>query len=144
MCAQRRLRSAWASPPVWSESSLSAWRKLRYLATEHTAKTLIWVFAGGIDILLILSWGGSNIKGHHFDLLIPEKNSFFKRFFNHIQAWQPTWACNRHHLNQLSFPPVHKGSTWNLTFMRPAAWEMFENINLSDLGERLNNDLDLW
>ena len=56
--------------PVWSESSLSAWRKLGFLTThwaEHTAKTdqtgrmprLIWVFAGRTLILLVLSWGGS-------------------------------------------------------------------------------------
>ena len=60
MCAQRRLRSAWASAPgpVWSESSLSASRKLRSLAThwahsEDSDQTermprLIWVFAGRI------------------------------------------------------------------------------------------------
>ena len=56
MCAQRRLRSAWASPPVWSESLLSVWRKLGFLAThwahsEDSDQTggmlrLIWVFAG--------------------------------------------------------------------------------------------------
>ena len=50
MCAQRRLR------PVWSESSLSAWRKLGSLATHwaHSKDSdqtgqmprLIWVFAG--------------------------------------------------------------------------------------------------
>ena len=47
--------------PVGSESSLTAWRKLRSLA-ERTAKTvqtgqisrLIWVFAGGTVILLVL------------------------------------------------------------------------------------------
>ena len=53
---------------VWSESSLSAWRKLRYLATHWaTAKTdqtgriprMVWVFAGRTVILLVLSWGGS-------------------------------------------------------------------------------------
>ena len=40
--------------PVWSESSLSAWRKLGSLATEHSKDSdqtggmprLIWVFAG--------------------------------------------------------------------------------------------------
>ena len=49
--------------PVWSESSLSAWRKLgSYLSTERTAKTLIrlgsliWVFAGRTLFLLGLSW----------------------------------------------------------------------------------------
>ena len=54
---------------VWSESSLSAWRKLGSLAThwahsEDSAQTgrmprLIWIFAGRTVILLVLSWGGS-------------------------------------------------------------------------------------
>ena len=54
--------------PVWSESSLSAWRKLGSLAihcahSEDTDQTrrisrLIWVFAGRTVILLVLSWGG--------------------------------------------------------------------------------------
>ena len=58
--------------PVWSESSLSAWRKLGSLAThlahsEDSDQTgrmprLIWVFAGHTVILLVLSWGGSNAK----------------------------------------------------------------------------------
>ena len=60
--------------PVWSESSLSAWRKLGSLATrwahsedsEQTGRMsrLIWVFAGCTVILLVLSWGGSN---NHFE-----------------------------------------------------------------------------
>ena len=51
--------------PVWSESSLSAWRKLRSLAihwvhSEDADQTgrmprLIWVFAGCTLILLVLS-----------------------------------------------------------------------------------------
>ena len=55
--------------PVWSESSLSAWRKLRSLAThwalsEDSDQTgrmprLIWVFARHTLILLVLSWGAS-------------------------------------------------------------------------------------
>ena len=57
--------------PVWSESSLSAWRKLGSLATrwahsEDSDQTgrmprLIWVFAGFTIILLVLSWGGSYV-----------------------------------------------------------------------------------
>ena len=57
--------------PVWSESSLSAWRKLGSLAThwahskdsDQTGRLprLIWVFAGRTVILLVLSWGGSII-----------------------------------------------------------------------------------
>ena len=55
--------------PVWSESSLSAWRKLGSLATNwaHSKDCnqtgpiprLIWVFTGAQIILLVLSWGDS-------------------------------------------------------------------------------------
>ena len=58
--------------PVWSESSLSAWRKLGSLATrwphsEDSDQTgqmprLIWIFTGCTIILLVLSWGGSIIR----------------------------------------------------------------------------------
>ena len=67
-CAQRRLRSTWASAQS-DQSSLSAWRKLGPLAThwahsEDSDQTgwmprLIWVFAGRTVILLVLSRGGS-------------------------------------------------------------------------------------
>ena len=56
--------------PVWSASSLSAWRNLGSLAThwahsEDSDQTgrmprLIWVFAGRTLILLVLSCRGSN------------------------------------------------------------------------------------
>ena len=64
--------------PVWSESSLSAWRKLGSLAThwahsEDSDQTermprLIWVFAGRTATLLVLPRGGSfweNWGQHH-------------------------------------------------------------------------------
>ena len=57
--------------PVWSESSLSAWRNLGSLAThwahsEDSDQTgrmprLIWVFAGRTVTLLVLSCRGSNV-----------------------------------------------------------------------------------
>ena len=57
--------------PIWSESSLSAWRKLGSLAirwahSEDSDQTgrmprLIWVFAGRKATLLILSCRGSNV-----------------------------------------------------------------------------------
>ena len=79
MCAQRRLRSAWASAqsdqislgirPVWSESSLCAqWvskdPRFYHADNENSDQTgripkLIWVFAGRRATLLVLSWGGS-------------------------------------------------------------------------------------
>ena len=63
---------------VWSESSLSAWRKFGSLAThwahsEDSDQTgrmprLIWVFAGRTLILLILScrWSESSLGAHSF------------------------------------------------------------------------------
>ena len=57
--------------PVWSESSLSAWRKLGSLATrwadsediDQTGRMsrLIWVFAGRTIFVLFLSWDGSSV-----------------------------------------------------------------------------------
>ena len=53
--------------PVWSESSLSAWRSIGSLAThwahsEDSDQTgLIWVFAGPTLILLVLSCRGSYV-----------------------------------------------------------------------------------
>ena len=68
VCAQWRLRSAWASAQS-DQSSLSAWRKLVSLAThwvhiEDSDQTgrmprLIWVFAGRTLTLLVLSCCGS-------------------------------------------------------------------------------------
>ena len=59
--------------PVWSESSLSAWRKLGSSATHLTHSEdsdqtgrmlrLIWVLAGRTVILLVLSRGGSYLCG---------------------------------------------------------------------------------
>ena len=60
----------WHVRPVWSESSLSVWRKLGSLANHwaHSKDSdqtgwmprLIWVFAGHTVILLVLPWGSSN------------------------------------------------------------------------------------
>ena len=68
LCAQRRLRSAWASAQS-DQSSLSAWRIIGSLDThwahsEDSDQTgrmprLIWVFAGRTVILLVLSCRGS-------------------------------------------------------------------------------------
>ena len=81
VCAQRRLRSAWASTqsdqslrcacPGWSESSLCAhWvaKDPSFLHadsgdSDQTGRMprLIWVFAGRTATLLVFSWGGSNV-----------------------------------------------------------------------------------
>ena len=68
--------------PVWSESSLSAWRDLGSLAihwahSEDSDQTglmprLIWVHTGRTIILLVLSWGGSFIISN-MDMLKDEK-----------------------------------------------------------------------
>ena len=71
VCAQRRLRSAWASVQS-NQSSVSAWRKLGSLVThwahsEDSDQTermprLIWVLAGRTLILLVLSCRGSPVE----------------------------------------------------------------------------------
>ena len=58
--------------PVWSESSLFAWRKLgplpiHWAQSEDSDQSgrmprLIWVFAGRTVILLVLSWVGSFLQ----------------------------------------------------------------------------------
>ena len=68
VCAQRRLRSAWASAQS-DQPSLSAWRNLRSLATQwaHSEGSdqtgrmprLIWVFPGRTVTWLVLSCRGS-------------------------------------------------------------------------------------
>ena len=57
LCAQRRLRSAWASTQS-DQSSLSAWKKFGSLAT-HWAHSEDSDQTRRIVILLVLSWGGS-------------------------------------------------------------------------------------
>ena len=67
MCAQRRLRIR----PVWSESSLSAWRQLGFLATHWVQMPgLMWVFTGHNGICLVLSWGGPGVLKEHQSFII--------------------------------------------------------------------------
>ena len=74
-----------------------------------------------------------------------QKRRPFKGFY-HIWIWPPHWSCDLDHLNKLSFPPFHGGSIWNLASINLAVSKekKFENVNLSDLGPRSMNDLDLW
>ena len=77
VCAQRRQISL-GIRPVWSESSLSAWRQLGSLPThwahsedpDQTGRMprLIWVFAGRKATLLVLSRGGSNVFAFLIDI----------------------------------------------------------------------------
>ena len=74
--------------PVWSESSLSAWRKLGSLAThlahnEDSDQTmrmhrLIWVFVERTPILLVLSWGGSRKSAVPFESVFSEHTMYNK------------------------------------------------------------------
>ena len=66
MCAQPRLKSAWASCPVWSESSLSAWRKFGSLATH-------WVHSEDSD----LTWAYSHFVGFVMKWLKLFQSSWF-------------------------------------------------------------------
>ena len=74
--------------PVWSESSLSAWRKLGSLAThwahsEDSDQTgRIWVFAGRTVILLVLSWGVSYMFFPVFDSIVSLKITITDRACN--------------------------------------------------------------
>ena len=97
--------------PVWSDSSLSAWRKLWSLAThwahsEDSDQTgrrprLIWVFAERTVILLVLSWGGSIMFLRTFSPLFisiapPSVKTFSTSLtiFSHFcQSWSEHWSC---------------------------------------------------
>ena len=82
--------------PVWSESSLSAWRKLGSLAThwvhsENSDQTgrmprLIWVFAGCTLILLVLSGRGSDhltsARSFHIS---------YVQYFMYLSLGEPRW-----------------------------------------------------
>ena len=97
--------------PVWSESSLSAWRKLGSLAThwvhnEDSDQTgrmprLIRVFAGRTVILLVLSWGGSaylplirivNLYGYKQKVIQKLLQKHFNWFYIHFWLlWLFRW-----------------------------------------------------
>ena len=68
--------------PVWSESSLCTQWLVKdpsflhagSLDSDHSDQTgrmprLIWVFAGRTVILLVLSWGSSNMFFCHYDVI---------------------------------------------------------------------------
>ena len=69
LCAQQRLRSAWASAQSGQSLLCSQWvakdPSFLHEDSEDSDQTewmprLIWVFAGHTATLLVLSWGGSN------------------------------------------------------------------------------------
>ena len=86
--------------PVWSESSLSAWRQLASLATgwahsEDSDQTgrmprLIWVFAGRTAILLVLSCRGS----YWLVVLLDIEHNTVTRIFCCFILFNVCRACN--------------------------------------------------
>ena len=80
LCAQRRLRSAWASAQPDQSSLCALWvakdQRFLHADSENSDQTgrmprLIWVFAGCTAILLVLSWGGSYVSRHSHVPLYP-------------------------------------------------------------------------
>ena len=82
LCAPAKTQISLGIRPIWSESSLTAWRNFGSLATQwaHSKDSdqtgrmprLIWVFAGRTIILLVLPCRGSYI------LIYLESNSFLR------------------------------------------------------------------
>ena len=64
--------------------------------------------------------------------------------FNQILAWQPSWSCDQHHVNEFSLP-----CTVKLTYkicLRMAQWSLRKanfNFHVNGLGPRSRNDLDI-
>ena len=85
--------------PGWSESSLSAWRKLGSLADAW----LIWVFAGRTLTLLVLSWGGSYVfsigfaASHHILFFTPNSKELTLFLclcvFTVLQLLRSSYSC---------------------------------------------------
>ena len=88
--------------PVWSDSLLSAWKKLGALATywAHSKESkqtwrmprLIWAFAGRTVVLLVLSWGGSNTSSE----LKPLDDAMltYSQFdMSHLVTKPTKWLC---------------------------------------------------
>ena len=100
--------------PVWSESSLSAWRKLRSLAThwvhskdsDQTGRMprLVWGFAGRTVIVLVLSWGSSFYLCSTPEILkldgekrFLKLKNLFSQYFPEIIMRIPAW-CKANYL----------------------------------------------
>ena len=133
--------------PVWSESSLSAWRNLGSLAThrahsEDSDQTgrmprLIWVFAGRTLALLVLSRGGSY---RSIDFVKLKKLYMFKlcrQNSKHCRSWSELLEQSNfdlHSLPGLSFP-LHKAIilfTLSILFQIFSFKQIAEHAELSD------------
>ena len=80
----------------------------------------------------------TNIQGNRrFD----SRGRFFK--VHYIWAWRPSWSCGIKHLYTHFHSTSHGGSTRNLASISLAVLKEKKVENLSDLGPRSMNDLDL-
>ena len=71
------------------------------------------------------------------------EDDFFLGFY-HIWTWQPTWSYNIDHLIKRSFPhPMEAPHKIWLQSVKQFLRKKMKMLNLSDLGPRSMNDLDL-
>ena len=146
LCAQRRLRSAWASTQS-DQSSLSAWRKLGSLATDAQADlSLRWVhshFVGFVTRQLILEVS-SYQKSASFtnQLSWPPLFKFGFGFYSMPRLFYSFWAKSivRWHKNMRSprkntWPPASR--TW-LVRMWP------ELGSIPQWWDEMTSDLERW
>ena len=119
VCAQRRLRSAW--PSAQSDQSLRC-ALSGQLRTQgffmQIAKTLIrlggcpgwqtgrmprliWVFAGRILILLVLSCRGSNIEMNSWHLWL------VRSCWRRIGGWREPWVAAPYFLNHVTIQQIY-------------------------------------
>ena len=132
--------------PVWTESSLSTWRKLGFLAThwahsEDSDQTgpmprLIWVFAGPTVILLVLSWGGSNV------IFVGVSRRDWWVFCWRCSPWwrvHPVQICSPRHPGELWFPPPARSNQHSVikVGIRPA-------INWAPSSEFVSSSIPSW
>ena len=126
--------------PVWSESLLSAWRKLGSLATQwaHSKDSdqtgqmprLIWDFAGRTVILLVLSWGSSNDEWNgdsnwQNSLLVWTKlgiRLFLGREVSSRLRWQKSLLVDKLALNRSNSLYLFGA------FQRPSKWKISSSL----------------
>ena len=135
-CAPSKTQISLGIHPVWSESLLSAWRKLGSLVTHwvHSKDSdqtgqmprLIWIFAGHTLILLVLSCHGSfskkqkNLPQHYTTGSVSEEDlcvtlSTWRRRDTWLFHWWDEWQLAQLDLifrTWLPRQPVIKAITW--------------------------------
>ena len=105
---------------------------------QSQPRVIIWIY------LVVLKYPmlHTNFQGHQ--LFGSREEDFL--IFLHIWAWRPHWSLTWTIWTNFH-SPSHGGSTWNLASIGQAVSKekKLENVvNLSDLGPRSMNDLDLW